>query len=138
MLVLDDFAIRDLTTSHADDIQEIVTERAGRSLILTPNRRPEDWYPLFPTPSSPSPFSTGSSTQHTPFTSTAAATDPPADHHNNPTQLAPPQPDRLERHRNQLRDNSNNPPMDYANADTRPSSLVEVQRWLLKPQWSTK
>ena len=50
VLVLDDFAMRDLTTSHADDIYELVTERAGRSLILTSNRQPIDWYPLFPNP----------------------------------------------------------------------------------------
>ena len=50
VLVLDDFAMRDLTTGQADDIYELVTERAGRSLILTSNRRPEDWYPLFPNP----------------------------------------------------------------------------------------
>jgi len=48
VLVLDDFAMRDLTAGQADDIYELVTERAGRSLILTSNRQPVDWYPLFP------------------------------------------------------------------------------------------
>jgi len=32
------------------DLYELITERAGRSLILTSNRGPADWYPLFPNP----------------------------------------------------------------------------------------
>ena len=50
LLVLDDFAMRDFTPTQADDLYELITERAGRSLVLTSNRRPEDWYPLFPNP----------------------------------------------------------------------------------------
>ena len=52
MLILDDFAIRELTATQADDLYELVTSRAaaGRSLILTSNRSPVDWYPLFPNP----------------------------------------------------------------------------------------
>ena len=50
LLILDDFAMRDLTPAQADDLYELVTERAGRSLVLTSNRKPEDWYPLFPNP----------------------------------------------------------------------------------------
>ena len=50
VLVLDDFAMRELTTAQADDLYELITERAGRSLILTSNRAPADWYPLFPNP----------------------------------------------------------------------------------------
>ena len=50
LLILDDFAMRDFTPAQADDLYELVTERAGRSLVLTSNRRPEDWYPLFPNP----------------------------------------------------------------------------------------
>lgn len=50
LLVLDDFAMRDFTPAQADDLYELVTERAGRSLVLTSNRKPEDWYPLFPNP----------------------------------------------------------------------------------------
>jgi DNA replication protein DnaC len=50
VLVLDDFAIRDFTTAQADDLYELITERAGRSLILTANRAAVDWYPLFPNP----------------------------------------------------------------------------------------
>ena len=52
VLILDDFAIRELTATQADDLYELVTSRAaaGRSLILTSNRSPVDWYPLFPNP----------------------------------------------------------------------------------------
>ena len=49
-LVLDDFAMRELTAAQADDLYELITERAGKSLILTSNRAPADWYPLFPNP----------------------------------------------------------------------------------------
>ena len=50
VLVLDDFAMRELTPTQADDLYELINERAGRSLILTSNRSPVDWYPLFPNP----------------------------------------------------------------------------------------
>jgi DNA replication protein DnaC len=50
VLVLDDFAMRELTPNQADDLYELINERAGRSLILTSNRTPIDWYPLFPNP----------------------------------------------------------------------------------------
>ena len=50
MLILDDFAMRELTPAQADDLYELINERAGRSLILTSNRSPADWYPLFPNP----------------------------------------------------------------------------------------
>lgn len=52
VLILDDFAMRELTTTQADDLYELVSERAttGRPLILTSNRAPTDWYPLFPNP----------------------------------------------------------------------------------------
>jgi DNA replication protein DnaC len=52
VLILDDFAIRELTAPQADDLYELVTARAatGRSLVLTSNRSPVDWYPLFPNP----------------------------------------------------------------------------------------
>jgi len=49
-LILDDFAIREFTPTQADDLYELVTERAGRSLIITANRAASDWYPLFPNP----------------------------------------------------------------------------------------
>ena len=50
VLVLDDFAMRELTAAQADDLYELITERTGNSLILTSNRAPADWYPLFPNP----------------------------------------------------------------------------------------
>jgi hypothetical protein len=50
VLILDDFAMRELTPAQADDLYELITERAGSSLILTSNRAPQDWYPLFPNP----------------------------------------------------------------------------------------
>ena len=40
--------MRELTDAQADDLYELITERADRSLILTSNRGPADWYPLFP------------------------------------------------------------------------------------------
>ena len=53
VLIVDDFAMREFTATQADDLYELLTERAGRpgrSLILTSNRSPSDWYPLFPNP----------------------------------------------------------------------------------------
>jgi DNA replication protein DnaC len=50
VLILDDFAMRELTPTQADDLYELISERAGHSLILTSNRAPADWYPLFPNP----------------------------------------------------------------------------------------
>lgn len=52
LLILDDFAMRELTASQADDLYELVSERAqtARSIIITSNRSPIDWYPLFPNP----------------------------------------------------------------------------------------
>jgi DNA replication protein DnaC len=50
VLILDDFAMRELTAAQADDLYELITERAGKSLLLTSNRAPQDWYPLFPNP----------------------------------------------------------------------------------------
>jgi DNA replication protein DnaC len=50
VLILDDFAMRDYTTGQADDLYELVTERRAGALILTSNRKPADWYPLFPNP----------------------------------------------------------------------------------------
>ena len=53
MLIVDDFAMREFTAAQADDLYELLTERIGRpgrSLILTSNRSPADWYPLFPNP----------------------------------------------------------------------------------------
>jgi DNA replication protein DnaC len=51
LLIIDDFGMREFTTQQADDLYELLSER-GRagSLILTSNRAPQDWYPLFPKP----------------------------------------------------------------------------------------
>ncbi|GIH11796.1 putative ATP-binding protein in insertion sequence [Rhizocola hellebori] len=50
VLILDDFAMRELNPQQADDLYELISERANsnRSLIITANRAPQDWYPLFP------------------------------------------------------------------------------------------
>jgi DNA replication protein DnaC len=51
ILIVDDFAMREFTLSQADDFYELLTARLGRqrrSLILTSNRAPSDWYSLFP------------------------------------------------------------------------------------------
>lgn len=53
LLIVDDFAMREFTTAQADDFYELVADRIGRpgrALILTSNRSPSDWYPLFPNP----------------------------------------------------------------------------------------
>ena len=50
VLILDDFAMRQMTAAQADDLHELVSERQGRSLIITSNRVPSDWYPLFSNP----------------------------------------------------------------------------------------
>jgi len=52
VLICDDFAMRGFTDTQADDLYELTSERAttGRPLILTSNRAPTDWYPLFPNP----------------------------------------------------------------------------------------
>lgn len=50
LLMLDDFAMRDFTAAQADDLYELVSERAGRSIVITANRSAEDWYSLFPNP----------------------------------------------------------------------------------------
>jgi DNA replication protein DnaC len=52
VLILDDFGMREYSATQADDLYELVSARAasGRSLVLTSNRSPVDWYPLFPNP----------------------------------------------------------------------------------------
>lgn len=50
LLILDDFAMREFTVTQADDLYELISERAGRSIIMTANRSAEDWYQLFPNP----------------------------------------------------------------------------------------
>ncbi len=51
VLILDDFGLRDLTATQADDFYELICERHRHgAMILTSNRAPADWYPLFPNP----------------------------------------------------------------------------------------
>jgi DNA replication protein DnaC len=52
LLILDDFALREFGVAQADDLYELVCERATakRSIIVTSNRAPADWYGLFPNP----------------------------------------------------------------------------------------
>jgi hypothetical protein len=42
--------MRQLSAAQADDLYELVSERQGRSLIITSDRAPSDWFPLFPNP----------------------------------------------------------------------------------------
>ncbi len=50
LLICDDFAMRAFSATQADDLYELITERAGRSLVITANRAAGDWYSLFPNP----------------------------------------------------------------------------------------
>ena len=49
VLILDDFGMREFTPSQAEDLYELICERyRSGSTIVTSNRRPQDWYALFP------------------------------------------------------------------------------------------
>lgn len=52
LLILDDFGLREFSLAQADDLYELVCERATahRSIVVTSNRAPGDWYALFPNP----------------------------------------------------------------------------------------
>ncbi len=51
VLIIDDFALSVLTPIQAEDFYEIITERHLKSsIIITSNRPPQDWIPLFPDP----------------------------------------------------------------------------------------
>jgi DNA replication protein DnaC len=50
MLIVDDFAMRSFSATQADDLYELISERAGASVVITANRAAEDWYSLFPNP----------------------------------------------------------------------------------------
>ena len=51
LLIIDDFGLSPLTLIQAEDFYEIVAERhLNSSIILTSNRPPQDWVPLFPDP----------------------------------------------------------------------------------------
>ena len=49
VLILDDFGMREFSPSQAEDLYELICERyRSGSMIVTSNRRPRDWYGLFP------------------------------------------------------------------------------------------
>jgi DNA replication protein DnaC len=50
VVIFDDFAMRDFTLAQADDLYELVSERAGKPSVFTANRQASDWYSLFPNP----------------------------------------------------------------------------------------
>ena len=51
LLLIDDFAMKELTLKQAEDFYELVNERShAGSLVIASNRSPKDWYPLFPNP----------------------------------------------------------------------------------------
>jgi len=51
LLIIDDFGMREFTSQQADDLYELISERTrAGSIIVTSNRAPQDWYPLFPNP----------------------------------------------------------------------------------------
>jgi len=51
LLILDDFAMKEFTKTQAEDLYELIDRRHhSSSLIVTANRLPKDWYPLFPNP----------------------------------------------------------------------------------------
>jgi hypothetical protein len=52
VLIVDDFAMREHTPTQSDDLYDLVSDRAiaAKPLILTSNRAPKDWYPLFSEP----------------------------------------------------------------------------------------
>jgi len=51
LLILDDFALKEFTKTQAEDLYELMDRRyRSGSMMVTANRSPEDWYPLFPDP----------------------------------------------------------------------------------------
>ena len=51
VLIIDDFGLKTLTAHQADDLAEIIGERALKGgMIFTSNRRVEEWLGLFPDP----------------------------------------------------------------------------------------
>ena len=51
LLILDDFAMKEFTKTQAEDLYELIVRRFhSSSMIVTANRIPKDWYPLFPNP----------------------------------------------------------------------------------------
>jgi len=51
LLILDDFAMKEFSKTQAEDLYELIDRRYNSSsMIVTANRAPKDWYPLFPNP----------------------------------------------------------------------------------------
>ena len=51
LLIVDDFALKEFTKSQAEDLYELIDRHYRKgSMIVTANRSPQDWYPLFPNP----------------------------------------------------------------------------------------
>jgi len=51
LLIIDDFGLSPLSPTQAEDFYEIIAERHLKSsIIITSNRPPQDWVPLFPDP----------------------------------------------------------------------------------------
>jgi DNA replication protein DnaC len=51
LLIIDDFALKEFTNTQAEDLYELIDRRYRSSpIIVTANRSPKDWYPLFPNP----------------------------------------------------------------------------------------
>ncbi len=51
LLIIDEFALKDLTSNQCDDFYEIISERyMKRSTIFTSNRDIEQWQSIFPDP----------------------------------------------------------------------------------------
>ena len=51
LLILDDFAMKEFSKTQAEDLYELIDRRHNsNSIIVTANRAPKDWYPLFPNP----------------------------------------------------------------------------------------
>ena len=58
VLILDDFGMRELTARQADDLYELINERAAAHSCSPATAHPSTGTPCSPTPSSPSPSST--------------------------------------------------------------------------------
>jgi len=51
LLIIDDFALKEFTKTQAEDLYELIDRRyRSSSMIVTANRSPKDWYPLFTNP----------------------------------------------------------------------------------------
>lgn len=51
VLIMDDLCMGPLNAQQAEDLYQLIEERYRRgSMIVTSNRAPQDWYPLFPNP----------------------------------------------------------------------------------------